>query len=177
MKKKIQIKFLKQTIVEHTFTRDQIEHGDISEFIKKFGDAQLLGSDRIKNLFGKLVLKFEGIEEGSVATNLKVRVLLRRLHKAWPWAGFFLNLETPLGPTDAFSFFPLLALGLCTADIKIGTWDTTGKTIIRIGSEIHHFKNVAHMVVEHYRKKTTLSNAVMQQRHTDIEKQFTPIHI
>ena len=176
MKKKIPVQFLKSPIILHTFTRDQIERGDLTDFIEKFGEGQLGGS-RVEHLFGKLVFKFDGVEEGGVATHPKVRVLLRRLNDRWRWSGFFLNLSEPLGPPDTFNLYPLLALGLCTADLKIGTWERTGKTFIRIGSQIHQFKDIAHMVVEHLRKETKLSHAVIQQRHRDIEQQFKAINL
>ena len=176
MKKKIPVQFLKSPIILHTFTRDQIERGDITDFIEQFGEGQL-GGGRVEHLFGKLVFKFDGVEEGGVATHPQVRVLLRNIHDCWRWSGFFLNFHEPLGPPDTFNFFPLLALGLCTADLKIGTWDRTSKTIIRIGSQIHQFKDIAHLAVEYLRKETKLSHAVIQQRHRDIEQQFKAIHI
>ena len=46
MKKKIPVQFLKSPSILHTFTRDQIERADLTNFIKKFGEGQLVGGRR-----------------------------------------------------------------------------------------------------------------------------------
>jgi hypothetical protein len=128
--KKIQNKH-KQEQVLYTFRHDQIVAGDVREFLEKYDPFRLPGS-RIKELFGNLVLGFEGVENAAVATHPEMRVLLRRLHAIWPWSGYFLDLEAPIGPANAINNYPLLGIGLSLSDFVMCRWATTNQLRISV---------------------------------------------
>jgi hypothetical protein len=75
--KKIQNKH-KQEQVLYTFRQSQILTGDVRDFSTQY-DPFRLPSTRIRELFGNLVLGFEGVENDAVSTHPEIRVLLRRL--------------------------------------------------------------------------------------------------
>jgi hypothetical protein len=136
--KKIQNKH-KQEQVLYTFRQSQILTGDVRGFLEKY-DPFRLPSRRIRELFGSLVLRFEGMEDAAVSTHPEVRVLLRRLHAIWPWSGFFLHLEMPMGPANAINDFPLLGIGLSLSDMLVCRWETTNQLRIKAGPQLGQYR-------------------------------------
>jgi len=161
----------KQEQVLYTFRYDQIVAGDVREFLEKF-DPFRLSNSRVRELYGNLVLGFEGVENSAVFTHPEVRVILRRLHAIWPWSGFFLDLENPVGPSKSINNYPLLGLGLSLSDMWICQWAKTNEARIKVGPQLQQYRNTCLDVVNRLGKKTGLSAEVIQARHLAIDKQF-----
>jgi hypothetical protein len=168
--KKIQNKH-KQEQVLYTFRHDQIVAGDVREFLEKY-DPFRLPSSQIKELFGNLVLGFEGVENAAVATHPEMRVLLRRLHAIWPWSGFFLNLEAPIGPANAINNYPLLGIGLSLSDFVMCRWATTNQLRIRVGPQLSQYHATCLAVLYRLGKQAKLLDEAIYARHAAINKQF-----
>src|ERR1035437_4149491 len=168
--KKIQNKH-KQEQVLYTFRFDQVVTGDVREFLEKY-DPFRLPSSRIRELFGSLVLGFEGVDNAAVATHPEIRVLLRRLHAIWPWSGYFLDLERPLGPANAINDFPLLGIGLSLSDMVMCRWAKTNEARIKVGPQLQVYRNTCLDVVNRLGKRARLSAETIQARHMAVAKQF-----
>ena len=168
--KKIQKKH-KQEPVLYTFRLDQILTGDVREFLEQY-DPFRLPSSRIRELFGSLVLGFEGVENAAVATHPEIRVLLRRLHAIWPWSGYFLNLEKPIGPANAINDFPLLGIGLSLSDMVMCRWAKTNEARIKVGPQLTQYHTTCLAVVYQLGKRAQLPAEAINARHMAINKQF-----
>lgn len=168
--KKIQIK-RKQEPVLFTFRYDQIVAGDVREFLEKF-DPFRLPSSRIQELFGNLVLGFEGMENAAVSTHPEVRILLRRLHAIWPWSGYFLDLEKPLGPANCINDFPLLGIGLSLSDMVICQWAKTDQLRIRVGPQLSEYHTTCLRVLYKLGKNAGIPAEAIYARHPAINAQF-----
>lgn len=110
---------------QYLFRRNQILSGDISEFLGCY-DPNKLNSFRLRHLFGSLAIELEDAAAlGDIPTIPEARSLVLALHRQWPWAGFFLDLARPLGSAQALGGLPILAYGLCLADLHFVAWDRT----------------------------------------------------
>ncbi|MGP8234753.1 MAG: hypothetical protein ACLQVW_05020 [Limisphaerales bacterium] len=117
--------------VHYTFRRDQVLSADISEFLQIY-DPSRLSSFQLRCLFGQLSLEIEdAVKYGDIATIPEARKLIRHLHLAWPWAGFFLNLLRPFGSGETLGAEPILAYGLSLMDLQLVAWDCTGECTLR----------------------------------------------
>ena len=170
--KKIQIQ-QKQFII-HTFRRDQIETGDVREFLTQY-DPFRLSNNRVGELFENLSLDFEGVEKGAVSTHRQVRVLLRRLHAIWPWSGFFMNLSQPMGPSNRINDLPLLALGLSLSDLTWCRWEATQQSQLKVGPQLQIFSGICHDVVNRLGKRAQFSPEILQARHEAVTRQFNHV--
>jgi len=168
--KKIQNKH-KQEQVLYTFRLDQILTGDVRDFLEQY-DPFRLPSSRIRELFGNLVLGFEGVEDAAVSTHPEIRVLLRRLHAIWPWSGFFLNLEKPIGPANSINNFPLLGLGLALSDMVVCRWATTNQLRIKVGPQLTEYHTTCLRVLYQLGKRAQLPVESIYARHPAINAQF-----
>ncbi|MGO8697284.1 MAG: hypothetical protein ACLQVY_06160 [Limisphaerales bacterium] len=103
----------------YTFRRHQVLSVDISEFLRIY-DPIGLNPFQLRCLFGQLSLEMEdAIKCGNIATIPEARKLIRALHIAWPWAGFFLNPVRPFGPGDTLGAEPIVAYALCLVDLQL----------------------------------------------------------
>ena len=161
----------KQETVLYTFRPDQILTGDVREFLEKY-DPFRLPNSRIKELFGNIVLGFEGVENAAVATHPEVRVLLRRLHAIWPWSGYFLNLEKPIGPANAINDFPLLGIGLSLSDLVMCRWAKSNQLRIRVGPQLSQYHGTCLDVLYRLGKRAQLPEEAIYARHPAINAQF-----
>jgi hypothetical protein len=161
----------KQEQVLYTFRRSQILTGDVREFLEKY-DPFRLPSSRIGELFGNIVLGFEGVEDAAVPTHPEVRVLLRRLHAVWPWSGYFMNLEMPMGPTNFINDFPLLGIGLALSDMVMCRWATTNELRIKAGPQLSQFHTTCLAVLYRLGKRAQLRDEAIYARHPAINQQF-----
>lgn len=86
-----------QRQTHYLFRRDQVQSVDLRDFLQRY-DPTRLSSFQLRGLFAQLSIEIEGtVECGDLATIPQARRLIQGLHRAWPWAGFFLDLEPPLG--------------------------------------------------------------------------------
>ena len=161
-------------ITIYTFRRQQIETGDVREFLTSF-DPFRLPRNRLQDLCGSLVLKFEDIQTGDVPLQPQLRMLVRRMHAIWPWSGVFLNLDLPIGCAGPFNDFPLLAVGLCISNFKLGLWDDRQQARLEIGPQLHEFHRVSHDVVTRMGNRIGLSAEAIAARHKVVDLQFKDI--
>jgi hypothetical protein len=156
--------------VRYTFRRDQIETADVREFLTLFDPFRLPGS-RVRDLFGNVVIDFEGVD-CAVPAHQEVRVLLRRLHARWPWSGFFLDLNRPLGAANPVNQSPLLVVGMALSDLAIIHWEVTNRYGLRVGPQLNQYQSLCHDVVNRLGKRAQLPARVIKVRHTAIDEQF-----
>jgi hypothetical protein len=161
----------KQEPVLYTFRYDQVVTGDVRGFLEQY-DPFRLPSNRIRELFGNLVLGFEGVENAAVSTHPEIRVLLRRLHAIWPWSGYFLNLERPIGPANAINNFPLLGIGLSLSDMVMCRWAKTDQFRIRVGPQLSQYHTTCLRVLYQMGKRAQLPAEAIYARHMPINEQF-----
>lgn len=124
---------------------------DVREFLIAF-DPSRLPRNTLQDLCGKLVLKFEEIQTGDVPLHPQLRILLRRMHAIRPWSGLFLNLDHPIGCAGPFNNFPLLAVGLCLSNFKLGLWDSSSACpcLKRCGEVASNYRqNISSEVLSH----------------------------
>ncbi len=95
-------------ITIYTFRRQQIETGDVREFLTSF-DPFRLPRRRLQDMCGSLVLKFEDVQTCDVPLHPQLRILLRRLQSVPQWSGICLNWDHPIGGAGPYSDSPLLA--------------------------------------------------------------------
>ena len=151
----------------YTFTRSQVQQGDVREFLANHDPAKLT-NDQLAALFGRLHLAFDGIAGCEIPAHGELRILLRRLHAIWPWSGFFLDLEQPLGPAIGANQNPLLAMALCVADRWIGT--EQAHRVIR--PQLQRFIFTAHDVIDRLGKRGGQEARALQARHQAVIQQF-----
>jgi hypothetical protein len=163
-------------ITIYTFRHEQIETADVREFLTSF-DPFRLPRNRLQDLCGSLVLKFEDIQTGDVPLHPQLRILLRRMHAIWPWSALFLNLDHPIGCAGPFNNFPLLAVGLCLSDFKLGLWDATREARLEVGPQLHEFCRVSQDVVARMGHRIDLPSAAIAARHAAVESQFKHIFL
>jgi hypothetical protein len=121
--------------VHYTFRRDQVLSVDISHFLRIY-DPIRLSPFQLRSLFGRLTLEIEdAIKCGDVATIPEARKLIRHLHLAWPWIGFFLHLTSPFGSGETLGAEPILAYGLSLVDLELVEWDRTRQCTLRVDLE------------------------------------------
>jgi hypothetical protein len=171
MKDKIQVQ---QQRSVYTFSTSEIAKADVRDFLAGY-DPVRLSNRRLEKLFGRVIIRFEGITEGEVPTHPQLRPLLRRLHAIWPWAGFFLDLKQPLGPKTGINQLPLQAFGLCVADVKLGFWHQTDQVHFSFGPQLRRFYDNCHEVVDRLGKRASLSKEALQARHEAVCRQFNDI--
>lgn len=158
----------------YTFRREQVLQGDVREFLGNF-DPIRLSMSRLKNLAGNLILAFEGSEPCAVSTDPELRLLLRRLHAIWPWSGFFLNLERPIGASSFVNDRPLLAVGLSLSDLIICYWERTDEVRLRYGSQLEQYRSTCHEIADRLGQKAGISARDIALRHNSINEQFEGI--
>jgi len=151
----------------YTFTRSQIQRGDVRAFLTQLDPAKLT-NDQLAALFGRLHLAFDGIADCEIPTRGELRILLRRLHAIWPWSGFFLDLEQPLGPALGANTKPLLALALCVAD----RWIDAAQAHRVIRPQLQRFLFTAHDTIDRLGKRAGQKASVIQARHEAATRQF-----
>src|SRR5690242_21904304 len=85
-----------QRETHYVFRRHPAASVDLRQFLALYEPARL-SSFQLRGLFGRLSIEIEGaLDCGDLATFSEGRRLIRGLHFAWPWAGFFLDLGQPL---------------------------------------------------------------------------------
>lgn len=162
MKDKIQIQ--KQI---YTFGRSQIASGDVREFLAKF-DPMRTSDTEVKDRFGAISFRFEDLEGGEVNNHADLRILLRRLHAIWPWAGYFLDLDEPLGPEVGVNKTPLLALAMCAADRPLDA-----KQMLHVVKpQLRRFLFWSHEAIDRLGKRAGLQSRTTRARHRAVDKQF-----
>ena len=159
-----------QTTV-YTFRREQVLQGDVRQFLDHF-DPIRLSNSRLKELAGNLVIAFEGCEPCAVSTHPELRILLRRLHAIWPWAGYFLNLKRPLGHSSFVNDRPLLAIGLSLSDLSFCHRERTDELWVCYGPQLHEFRNTCHIVSNRLGSRAGISTKKLTARHLAIHEQF-----
>ena len=169
MKDKIQVQ---QQGSVYTFSKSQVCAADAREFLNQY-DPVRLSATRLRECFAGVTIKFEGMgSDQTVPTNLAVRILFQRLHAIWPWAGFFLQLNEPLGPTGPVNDLPLFALGLCISDFTLCLWDSKHEAFLRVGPQLRAYRTTCHDVVDKLGKRVALPASVLDLRHVAIDEQF-----
>ena len=151
----------------YTFTRSQIQQGDVREFLAKFNPARLT-NDRLAALFGGIHLSFDGLADCEIPTHGELRILLRRLHASWPWSAYCMDLTRTLGPDIGANKKPLLALALCVADRWIGT--EQAHRVIR--PQLQRFIFTAHDVIDRLGKRGGQEAGALHARHQAVTQQF-----
>jgi len=154
----------------YTFTRSQIQQGDVREFLVKHDPAKLT-NERLAELFGGISLHFAGVGDSEVASHSELRILLRRLHAIWPWSAYFMDLDRPLGPAITANNKPLLALALCVAD----RWCDEIQARRAIKPQLQRFKFNCHEAVDRLAKRAGLNASVIQDRHQAVTQQLQPL--
>ena len=165
MNKKIQIQ--NRT---YTFTKSQIQQGDVREFLKKHDPAKLT-NERLAELFGGISLRFDGVGDSAVASHSELRILLRHLHAIWPWSAHFMDLIQPLGPAIAANEKPLLALALCVCD----RWYDEAQARRTIKPQLRHFHFYAHEAIDRLGRRSGFSEVIMADRHQAVTEQLRPL--
>ena len=163
-------KIPKQQQTNYTFQRSQILQGDVRDFLNQF-DPQRLTNGRLAGLIGGIQIEFEGIAECELPSHSELRILIRRLHAIWPWAGFFLDLEKPIGPAMGVNKTPLLAMALCAAD----RWYDDGQASRVIKPQLRRFVFNANAVIDRLGQRVGLSAGVIAARREAVARQFQGI--
>lgn len=85
-----------QTILIHTFSRQEVENWDFQRFDSIFSHWPQLWAMELRNKLNSLVFIVEGFDQHPDEVYLipEVRAYYQALHKRWPWWCYFLNLET-----------------------------------------------------------------------------------
>jgi hypothetical protein len=116
----------------YVFGRDQVLSEDLDEFLG-FYDPRLFSPVQLRCLFRRLSLELEdAVLFGDLATIPEARTLIRNLHAAWPWAGFFMDLTQPLGSAETLGALPILAYALCLVDLQLVAWKNIDKCELRL---------------------------------------------
>jgi hypothetical protein len=105
--------------VDYTFRRDQVLSAEIGEF-QRIYDPTRLSPFHLRCLFGRLRLAIEDVMKCEDAVTIpEARKLILTLHAAWPWAGFFLNLDRSFGSSTTLGALPILAYAMCLMDMRL----------------------------------------------------------
>jgi hypothetical protein len=156
----------------YVFSTSQICAADVRKFLNYY-DPFRLTATRLRDCFANLTLGFERMgDDPTIPTNLAIRILFQRLHATWPWAGFFMKLDEPLGPTGPVNDFPLFALGLCVSDFTLGLWDSKNEAFLQVGPQLRAYRTTCHDVVDKLGKRAALPASVLDLRHAAIDQQF-----
>ena len=156
----------------YTFVASQIQRGDVRDFLAKH-DPFRLPTTRVRELFGSLVLGFQGLVPSEVPSHPELRLLLRRLQAIWPWGAYFLDLNQPFGEAEGVNKFPLLALGLCVSDIRI--LKTKSTTCYVAGSCLTQYIGECHAAVDRLGRRAGLPPGIIAARHLAVNAQFQHI--
>jgi hypothetical protein len=121
--------------VHYVFSRDRVLAGDIGGFLPIYDPTQL-SPFHLRCLFGRLSLEIgDGIDCGDAAAIPAARKLIRSLHAAWPWAGFFLSLDNSFGFGATLRALPILAYAMCLIDMRLVGWDRTRQCALRLDED------------------------------------------
>jgi hypothetical protein len=161
-----------QCVRRYRFRRDQVGTGDVRKFLEEY-DPHRLPNSRVAELFGGVAFDFDVSDPVEVPQHPALRILLRRLHAIWPWSGFFLALDQPLGPAVGINKVPLLALGLCISDFEIFVRPAKRESRLTIsGPQLRKFRDIAHDTVDRLGRRAGLPTIVIQARHDAVAAQL-----
>jgi hypothetical protein len=154
---------------KYTFRQSHILRGDVRELLTQL-DPHRLPNARLADLFGRIHLQFEGIADCEVPNHPELRILLRRMHAIWPWSGFFLDLERPLGPSVGVNQTPLLALAMCVSD----RWCGKAQAERVIKPQLMRFLHYSHEAIDRLAKRAQLPAQTTAARHVAVTQQIQP---
>ena len=157
----------------YTFQQKHISDGDISGFLNNNDPLKM--NDQELARMGSLIIRFEKCPAKEIPLHLPIRNLVRKVYFDWPWAGYFLNLEKPLGTNFGINQFPLCAFGLCLADIKMLTWEKEDTGRIELGPQFHDFVARSHYVIQMLGEQAGLKSEIVKARHVSVAAQFKRI--
>lgn len=85
-----------ETILIHTFTREEVKTLDFRRFDALFSHWPQLWAMELRTRLNSLVFLVEGFDRHPDEVYLipEVRKFFQALHQRWPWWCYFLNLET-----------------------------------------------------------------------------------
>jgi len=158
------------------FRREQVLSTELGEFLEDYHPLRLSGF-QLRNLFGHLSIEIEdAVKCGDVATIPEARALIRALHVVWPFAGFFLDLNRPLGSAKTLGSLPILSYALCLTDLEIISWDNTGKCAIGVNYvQLRNFRDQCFQSICDLGKRAEIPLEVLLGRQSAIARQFSPV--
>ena len=162
--------------VDYTFRRDQVLSVDIGEFLRIY-DPTRLSAFHLRCLFGRLHLAIEDVMEcEDAATIPEARKLILTLHAAWPWAGFFLNLDRPVGSSTTLGALPILAYAMCLVDRRLVAWDRTRQCALHLDEgQFRKFRDQCFEAIETLGERAEIPPEVLAGRKDAIAQQLDQI--
>jgi hypothetical protein len=159
--------------VHYVFSRDHVLSADFRKFRELYDPIHLSAFD-LRSMFGRMSIELEDTGEyGGIATDPEGRMLIRQLHGAWPWAGFFLDLNEPFGPLTTFGARPILAFALCNLDLEMIAWDGTGQCSVRLyGSQFRKFRVQCYRAIDALGARAEIPPEVLAGRKEAVVQQL-----
>ena len=162
--------------VDYTFRRDQVLSADIGKFLRIYDPTQL-SPFQLRCLFGRLHLAIEDVMEcEDAATIPEARKLILTLHAAWPWAGFFLNLDRPLGSSTTLGALPILAYAMCLVDMRLVACDRTRQCALHLdGGRVRKFRDQCFEAIDTLGERAEIPPEVLAGRKDAVAQQLDRI--
>jgi hypothetical protein len=162
--------------VDYTFRRDRVLSANIGEFLRIY-DPTRLSPFHLRCLFGRLHLTIEDVMEcEDAATIPAARQLIRTLHAAWPWAGFFLSLDRPFGFSTTLGALPILAYAMCLVDMRLVAWDCTRQCALHLdGDQFRKFRDQCFEAIETLGERAEIPPEVLAGRKDAVAQQLDRI--
>jgi hypothetical protein len=159
--------------MHYVFGRDQVLAADLDEFLG-FYDPRRFSPVEMRRLFGRLSIELEdAILCGDLATIPEARTLIRKLHAAWPWAGFFLDFTRPLGSAETLGALPVVAYALCVVDMELVAWEGSGKCAVDLNEDqMRRFRTECFNAIDLLGKRAGLPPEVLAGRKDAVAKQL-----
>lgn len=87
---------MNNTTLLFTFTKDEVEQLDFTQFESTFGHWPQLWARELREKINSLTLLVDGFDDHSdeIYQIPQVRAFYQALHRRWPWWAYFLCLET-----------------------------------------------------------------------------------
>ena len=105
----------------------------MSDFLGRF-DPTKLSANELAGMCGALRVRVEGARSAEeVFGDLRSRQFFRKLHRKFPYLGFFLKLHPVRSPKLSPALIDasvLVAIGLCHTDFVVAHWDSAGQHAI-----------------------------------------------
>ena len=162
--------------VDYTFRRDQVLSANIGEFLRIY-DPTRLSPFHLRCLFGRLRLAIEDVMEcEDAATIPEARKLILTLHAAWPWAGFFLNLDRPFGSSTTLGALPILAYAMCLVDMRLVACDRTRQCALHLdGGRVRKFRDQCFEAIDTLGERAEIPPEVLAGRKDAVAQQLDQI--
>lgn len=157
----------------YSFSRDKVLTVDVREFLELY-DPSRLTPFQMRVLFGSLSLEVEGAAAiGDLATIPEGRQLIRHLHAAWPWVGYFLDLDRPFGSAQTLGAMPMLAYAICLVDMHLTAWDRIGKCFLHVDEEqLYQFCMQAFYAIDGLGSRALIPSEVLLGRKRAVLRQI-----